>query len=441
MFSRMESSLRYNRRRSGYEPSDTETDWHESPRRRENNGYDQSRSKSSVSRLQLAMLETDAPISSPARKRHSKSPYKPPRGHDNGNVNNSDFRSRRTYSDIRRNISPISMSEQRRTNPPDNNSGNACPFSQSESRTNPDHNTENIISPFSISERRRYMSPLFKPVTESGHGLDYGQAKHDDASWGREISRRAASAPRTRLRERGQQMSAEQQKQDKTQDEIDVSPHKHGPSVGEINEMVANARISKGLNGHVVSNFDCSIDSMSPGDIFFSRDYNNGFQNVVFPKNGTADRPGTFLPKPPGFVGRNPAGSHQGNKVNEESFNPAMSQTTTNSTSAVSRQSSILSDSSGRTSASTTRFVANRRKSQSSDSWFFCIKKGSCKTSHKSPEKDRPFDEASFIGKAVVVESLRPLWADKHQPVSLLGFTCHKNEAQLLQQLVSSIPC
>ncbi|XP_057806879.1 replication factor C subunit 3-like [Salvia miltiorrhiza] len=102
----------------------------------------------------------------------------------------------------------------------------------------------------------------------------------------------------------------------------------------------------------------------------------------------------------------------------------------------MSRQSSNISE---RTSASTARFVASRRKNQSeTTTWFFCIKKGSCKTSKKSPEKERPFDEASFISKAVVLESLRPLWADKHQPVSLTGFACHKNEAQLLHQLANS---
>lgn len=278
---------RYNRRRSGYEPSDTETELHDSP-----NGYDQSR------RRQLAIL----------KMQNTKSPY------------------------------------------------------------NVDNNTK--------SERRRSVSP-FIPAVERNH----------DMSWGRDRSRRAASAPRSRLKD------------------------KHGPSVGDINEIVANAKISRMSNAHD------SIDSGSPGDIFFSR-------NVVeFPRNGNAE-PVISLPKPPGyFVGKNETSNRNSKGMK--------------SSSVVSRQSSILSVSSGRTSASTTRFVANRRKSQS-DSWFFCMKKGSsCKKSNKSPGKERPFDEASFIGKAVVVESLRPLWADKHQPVSLIGFTCHKNEAQILHQLVS----
>ncbi|PIN16620.1 Replication factor C, subunit RFC3 [Handroanthus impetiginosus] len=423
----MESSLRHNRRRSGYEPSDTETDWHDSPRREtDNNSYDQGRSQSplsSVSRLkQSTILEMDA------TRRHSKSPYKT-RG-EKGNVP-SDFRrnvsplSRRTYSNIRRNVSPLMVS-QRRTNQA--TSGNACPFSQSERRTNPDSNRENI-SLFPISERRRHISP-YKTA-----GEDYGQTNHD-MSKGRErssYSRRAASAPRARSRERGQQINYDGGEQKFPQEEKEVS-HKHGPSVGEINEMVANAKLARGLNGHV-PNLE-STDSISPGDIFFSRDY-NAFKNVVFRKNGSAD-PRTFIPKPPGGVDRNP-GSHQGIKVNA-SFNhntQAVSQITTNSSSAASRQSSNVSESSGRTNASTRNFIANRRKSQS-DAWFSCIKKGSCTTSHKSPEKGRPFDEASFIEKAIVVESLRPLWADKHQPASLIGFTCHKQEAQLLMQLATS---
>ncbi|KAL0395520.1 UNVERIFIED_CONTAM: Replication factor C subunit [Sesamum calycinum] len=233
--------------------------------------------------------------------------------------------------------------------------------------------------------------------------------------WGADRStyRRAASAPRARLRERGHHFSndqGERKKQDRTQEERDTS-HKHGPSVGEINEMVANTTLSRGLNGHVL-NFD-STDSIPRGDIFFSRDYNATFQNVVFPSNGQ--------------------------QVECELQSQQSANVTNNydSSSVISRRSSNVSDSSSRTSAGTRKFIENRRKNQS-DAWFSCIKRGSCRTSHKSPEKDRPLDEASFIGKAIVVESLRPLWADKHQPASLAGFTCHKQEAQLLQQLATN---
>ncbi|KAL8478818.1 hypothetical protein ACS0TY_030626 [Phlomoides rotata] len=234
-----------NRRRSGYEPSDTETEWHDSP-----NGYDQSR------RRQLALLKKQE--------------------------------------------------------------------------------TTNTQSPYTKSERRRNVSP-FTP----------------DTSWVRDRSRRAASAPRSRLKQ------------------------KHAPSVGDMNEMVAISRMSE------------SIDSVSPGDIFFSR----------------ADPQVIPLPKPPAFFVV---------KNESSSCNPK------SSSSGVSRQTSILSDSSGRTSASTTRFVANRKKSQS-DTWFFCMKKASsCKKSNKSPGKERPFDEASFIGKAVISHDLRYFHILESKPMQVV---------------------
>ncbi|PQP97373.1 hypothetical protein Pyn_01081 [Prunus yedoensis var. nudiflora] len=115
--------------------------------------------------------------------------------------------------------------------------------------------------------------------------------------------------------------------------------------------------------------------------------------------------------------------------------------TTTTSSSAVSRQSSGTlsvgsskrSDASGTTTASMRKFTENRRKSES-QAWFLCMRKGACKTK-KSPERST-FNEAAFIEKAIVVESLRQFWADKHRPASLNGFTCHKQEAQILKQLV-----
>ncbi|XP_073156118.1 uncharacterized protein [Henckelia pumila] len=433
----MESTLRHNRRRSGYEPSDTETDWVESPRRETpNKGFDRSRNPLDGGEV----MQSVEPFSGSSRRRHSISPYKNPQGeHGNHDLhrNRSPY-TRRTYSDLDRNLSPFSKSGCSKNN---DSGAIVCEFSQSEQRTNAENYIENA-SPFSTSERRRYSS------YKSGgkiNGLVYQQSNHD-SSRGRErsttttttttiSSRRTASAPRTRFRERGQQIKYDQGDGTKFSPLTHETPHKHVPLVSEINEMLANTKISKESDSHV-PNFE-STDSISPGDIFFSKDY-GGFQKVVLPKNVGVD-PRNSLPKPPGFVHRNP-GSQQGNKVTSN-FNhnvQAMSQTTTNSSSVVSRQSSNISDSSGRTSASTKKFIANRRKGQT-DAWFSCIKKGSCKKSQKSPEKERPFDEASFIEKAIVVESLRPFWADKHQPASLIGFTCHKQEAQLLQQLNSEI--
>ncbi|KAA8547382.1 hypothetical protein F0562_003754 [Nyssa sinensis] len=174
-------------------------------------------------------------------------------------------------------------------------------------------------------------------------------------------------------------------------------------------------------------------------------------QNIILPKNGGPES--RLSSKPKMFMDTDSA-PHQLNKENGSfyhytkgsSSSTVLTQTTT-SNSAVSRQSSgkisidgsKTSDASGRTSGSLRKFTTNRRKSQT-EAWFSCIRKGSCRTS-KSPEKNREFDETSFIEKAFVVENLRQFWADKHQPGSLNGFTCHKQEAQLLKQLASHEVC
>ncbi|KAI3968621.1 hypothetical protein MKX01_028771 [Papaver californicum] len=47
----------------------------------------------------------------------------------------------------------------------------------------------------------------------------------------------------------------------------------------------------------------------------------------------------------------------------------------------------------------------------------------------------------SFIQKALVVENLRQFWADKHQPGSMSGFICNKQQAQHLKQLIHHKTC
>ncbi|CAK7339596.1 unnamed protein product [Dovyalis caffra] len=195
-----------------------------------------------------------------------------------------------------------------------------------------------------------------------------------------------------------------------------------------------------------VPNFE-STESISPGDIFFSVDQ----KALVMQKNGLLkDNNVTNLyPKPASFPHTDSV-LLQRNKVNgninhRRTSTSSSSRMTMTSASAASRQSSgklssdnsKISDASGRSGSF--KFTENRMKKQA-EAWFSCMRKGSCRIS-KSPEKER-FDETSFIEKAFVVESLRQFWADKHQPGSLNGFTCHKHEAQILSQLVShdSIP-
>lgn len=435
----MEISTRYNRaaqtqlssalkqRRSGYEPSDTETEWPESPWHGStkmnvdvgSEGIDmlleQKRNTSPLKLNRRHSAKFEHEVSSPTkvstassvRRRHSRSPYKPQR--DDGNAR---LPTPPGY-EFRRNVSPLS------------------PRLGSDIHKN--------ISPFSRSNRGRHVSP-YKPAREN---LDLGD---DDASKMTEksnYSHRSVSAPRSKSRDKNHRARYDQREQ-KRRDSRTPSPlpkniprdereatHKHTPSVGEINELIANAKISRGPIGNAP--IMESSDSISQGDIFFSRNYTalamqkNGFSNGGF-ENRLAPKPKLFTEK---------VANGNSNHTRGNSTSTVLTRTTSTFSTSLSRQSGNLSDASGRTTESTKKFIANRQKNQTEAAWFSCIKKGSCRTSKKSPEKNRAFDEASFIEKAFVVENLRQFWADKYQPASLNGFTCHKQEAQLLNKLVS----
>ncbi|CAN0919284.1 Replication factor C subunit 3, partial [Linum grandiflorum] len=314
-----------NRTRSGYEPSDVETDWKESPFRGNNNNY-------------RAGFDSDTDLDLPA---------------------------------------PTSNRQFRR------------------------FDAAAAADDLSSSPEGTSISSLSRRKTKSPH------KNHNPRP-------RSASATRVRM----------------TRDKVEVLKRNPPPlypvssnasrsaSVGELNEMIGTMKLSA-RGGHLCE----STDDLTTGDIFFSRDV-------------------TLTAAPP-----LPPPSARFHKVNEEdpkastrSSNSASSgsRTTTSSNNStasykLSSDTSKVSDASART----TDFVANRKKSsQSSDSnWLSCIKGRSCRVKH-SPEKQR-LDESSFIARANVVENLTQFWADKYQPTSLKAFTYHKQEAQLLRQLVS----
>ncbi|KAK3005143.1 hypothetical protein RJ639_017641, partial [Escallonia herrerae] len=414
----VQSSSTHKQRRSGYEPSDTETDWLETPwnepvKKIADVGSEGPKLGSSdpakarkISPLRLSRRTTSAmfdqevtspvktAIVSPVRRRHSKSPHKPRRDDAGAHLPTPG-------TELRRSVSPFSP------------------------RPGPDvHSVRRNISPFSKSEHWRHVSP-YKPTRQNPDlGNDEtnrkgNQGQTNDVTSGAtetsNYSRRSLSAPRSRQREKNQLINydhKEQKRSDRTYSPLPKNSFrkereaalKNAPSVGEINEIVANAKIAKGplSNTHILD----STDSISQGDIFFSRDYAAmTMQKIIFPKNGGFEN--IFSPKPKMFTEAAP-GSRQRNKGNGFSQNTlgnlnasVSTRTTMTSSSAVSRQSSNLSEVSGRTSASTRKFIANRQKVQT-EAWFSCIKKGSCRTSKTSPEKDRVFDEASFIEKASV---------------------------------------
>lgn len=424
-------------RRSGYEPSDTETEWQETRWRGDdekngdeefeepNVGFDQERNISPLKlnhRRVTAKFDHELPSPvkltskvSPVRRRHSKSPYKLQR--DDGNV-------LLPLPPGRRNISPL--------------------------LSRPGSDMRKNVSPFSKVEHRKHASP-YKPMREHHDELSSLNRKQTHRQVNDNASRltdklnhnpRSASAPRPRPRDKDQQVkydNGDLKRHGRTPSPLSRNisvnerdaTHKNTPSVGEINGIMANAKISRGLVGNDA--IMESTDSISPGDIFFSRDYGPlPMQNIIFPKNGSYEN--SLIPKPNRVTVKS-RNSHQQSNTNtlRSSSSNLLTRTSTVTSSVVSRQSSNLSDASN---GSTRRFVENRRKNQT-EAWFSCISKGSCRTSKKSPERERAFDEASFIEKAFVVERLRDFWADKYQPASLNGFSFHKQEAQLLKQLVS----
>ncbi|XP_030459835.1 uncharacterized protein LOC115680212 isoform X2 [Syzygium oleosum] len=446
----MENPPKYSRPyqlRSGYEPSDTETEWHENPRReqRQHNDdlefegpkVDLSRPRN-VSPLKLSRRQPFFGGSSPkketeaglVRRRHSsKSPYKPRR--DNGNA-----LSPKGGSDARRNVSPLSEPEHRR---------HISPYKLGIEENATEEN-EITISNRKLNRRThsrddREGHPQFLDLSRVSLKSNYSQ--------------RSVTAPKQRARDREQHNNPKGERtlspleRNVIQKQREASPLRK-PSVGEINEMVANLKLYRGPMNNA-SIFE-STDSISPGNIFFSRDHTAlAFQKNVFPRNDEQDT--RFVPIPKTVPQRDI--SHQRMRSNGGSdHNPqgsasslSASRTAPNLSSNISRQSSNrnstvsskMSDFSAGTTDSIKKFTANRRKSQT-EAWFACMRKGSCRTS-KSPKATRAFDEASFIEKAFVVENLRQFWADKHQPRSLDGFSCHKQEAQLLKNLVLNDVC
>ncbi|KAJ7953027.1 Replication factor C subunit 3 [Quillaja saponaria] len=412
----LNSTFSGKQRRSGYEPSDTETDWQETPRHerdRKNatliSEVAKTLSPRNISPLTLhrrnsSRFENEVSVASSTRRRHnSKSPYKPRSANDD--YDNNAF-APKTGLDMQRNISPLSKRRHK------------SPYQQGRKELN-----GAIDGTVSTNRNQNHRIPEEEEEEANMRLPELNRAKPN-------YSRRSVTAPRQRVREMDPPNNYPQtlHRRERTAsplskgfDSKQTQPsHLKSPSVGEINEMVAKATLAKGFkpNNLVIDSTDLSTN----GDIFFSRELGAlPRQNILLANNGL--------------------NNNRGN-----SSSTGLSRITSVSSSAASRKrsgklstgNSKMSDASGRTTQSMRKFTANRKKSQT-ETWFACMRKGSCRTS-KSPE-NRPFDESSYIENAFVVENMRQFWADKHQPASLDGFTSHKQEAQLLKQLVSQDVC
>ncbi|OMO56936.1 hypothetical protein CCACVL1_26150 [Corchorus capsularis] len=323
------SSKASQQRRSGYEPSDTETEWHESPWHDHNN-----QKNNGTSNLHEAeKLDLDLPRKnlSPLKlnRRHNSSKVSPPRTTGplpRRHSSKSPYKTTRRSDDVR-NISPLPKPEHRRH-----------------------------VSPYKNHEKSR-KTPTRDERPTIGQLLDAGRTNENPNYF-----RRSVTAPRQRGREKEQQKNHERAASPISSNVIrkqrEVSNVKAPPSVGEINEMVANAKISKSpiYNAAIFE----STESISPGDIFFSRDgVPMATQKNVLPNNG--------LPKPPMFAQNDSAAANQRMRSGNGKVDP------------------------------------KARGSSSSAA-------GLSRTSRQSS-------------------------------TSLNGFTCHKQEAQLLKQLVSDENC
>ncbi|XP_073105721.1 uncharacterized protein [Elaeis guineensis] len=450
-----QSSFRH--RRSGYEPSDTETEWQDSPwheglsipnRPRTPPGPERAisplnHSQRNISKEESNYTSVKALGTSSATRRNSRSPYKPVRGA--GDV---------AYSDLRRNISPLKVSEHHR---------HVSPY---KARTKGSEHENNELKN-SFQKRSQRTPPKI-----------HNSSQKDTQSQLQEVSRvserskhsrnRAMSAPKLRAREKDQQFSSNSAVRGTDQISPLVKATIHNQQVGtcarssspkEINEVIASRKLSKSpsYDAHLTE----STESVSFGDIFFSRDgtipqKNSGMNNSNNRKKFAPSMKPVLERKAPLLYqeSRGIKSSDQNPQAitvstvlsrTNTSFGSAAGRlssgrTNTSSNSAVgplsrtSNDSSKFSDGSGK-SGSFRKFTANIQRSQT-EAWFSCVRRASCGKS-KSPEY-RAIDEATFIGKAIVVEELRMFWADKHSPHSLNGFICHKQQTQHLRQLDST---
>lgn len=420
--------------RSGYEPSDAETDFLETPwhghNRKISGGLESevtkaaglelarnispwkhSRRHSSRFEYDGAPTKNDAVADPVHRRTSSKSPYRQRR--DDGTV-----RSPTTGSETRRNISPLSKAERRR---------HVSPFKSDKEEHGLNDADEIVSSNRKQNQRRR---PTTAPRVRARSEVEQ-QSNNDPTPTKGERTPSPLSkglARTTTLGERTPSPISKAMIQKQR-----PAPHTKSPSVGEINEMIANAKLGRAppkANAPLAFGSPDSV-SIAPGDIFFSRECKivalpKTVNPIPKPKNGGFENH-SIDPKVKMVSQRGNAFDHYARGA-PSSYGLSQTITTTSS--------SALSDTSGRTTASAKKFTANRRKSQS-HSLFACMKKGGSCRKTKSPERDPVFNEASFIEKAFVVESVRKFWADKHRPASLNGFTCQKQEAELLKGLVS----
>ncbi|XP_062221013.1 uncharacterized protein LOC133920408 [Phragmites australis] len=393
------------RHKSGYEPSDTETEWHESPW---NDGV-------------LASERTRLP-KDPGRNAQvgSRLPNRTRECHDE---KTSNLRNNRTVTEQRRQTSPYA--------------GGKNESRKKSSRTPPRfRSTMENFSRSSIKERfshnRSISTPKLRP-----------QEKEHPA--------RAPAFPGTN--------PVSVQAGRKAVDNIEEDSHAENCS-REINELIANG---KWPNSRYNEYAFTSTESIPTGDIFFSRDcraplektstkHNNFDKSFTSNSNGHAENDGAVtqenssnLGQTSQFVSARTDLSRTATKSSYATSRHSQISTTTSlsspfSNGKLSGESGKFSDFTGKLVGGVMKFTSNRNKLQN-DAWLPCVTGKSCRKSRSASNKTNDESESSFIQNALVVEKIRLLWADKYRPRNLSGFTCHREQVQQLKQLVSAEYC
>ncbi|CAL5019083.1 unnamed protein product [Urochloa decumbens] len=405
--SRNDSAIKH---KSGYEPSDTETEWHESP-------------------------WNDGVLTS-ERTRLPKDPGR------NGQVgirrqNVSPNRTRdynvEKASNLRYSRTPPRITEQRRQPSPYVAGKNES--RKKNSRTPPRFRSSmESFSKSSIKARFSRNRSISTPKLRSQE---------------REHPVRAPAFPGTNP------VSAHRERE--AADNIEEDSHAENCSQ-EINELIANGKLPNSKYNEYAFT---STESIPTGDIFFSRDcraplektstrHKNLDESLTMHSNAHAEND-------TGVTQEN--SSNLGQLSQFVSARTGLSRTTTKSSYATGRHSQIsstttlsspysggrLSGESGKFSDFTGKLVGGVMKFTSSkvqnDTWLPCMTGKACRKSRPPNNKTNDESESGFIQKALVIEKIRPLWADKYRPWNLNGFTCHREQVQQLKKLVSAEFC
>lgn len=403
--SRNDSSTRH---KSGYEPSDTETEWHESP-------------------------WNDAVLTS-ERTRLPKDPGRNPQvgaRRQNTSPNRTREYPDEKTSNLRNNRTPPRVTEQRRQTSP-------YAGGKNESRKKSNRTPPRFRSPIESFSRSSIKEKISRNRSISTPKL-------------RPHSARAPAFPGT--------SPVSTQVERDSADHIKEDSHAENCSQ-EINELIAN---DKWPNSRYNEYAYTSTESIPTGDIFFSQDCRAPLEKTSTKHNNiekSFTSNSNAHPENDGAVTQENS-SNLGQTSQFVSAQTGLSRTTTNSSYATGRHSQIssgatlssqfnsgrfsgdsgkFSDFTGKLVGGVMKFTSNMQKVQN-DAWLPCVTGKSCRKS-KSPNCKTAYEsESSFIQKALVVEKIRIFWADKYRPRTLSGFTCHREQVQQLKQLVSPEFC